>query len=278
MNARRTTVGLSLLCALVSCAFAAQSASAQVGTPATNTTAFTCRESFSKEGDFLDEHCDKEGSPGKSDFAHVEIEDDETTLIEATNEKTANETKAGASITIKYVSIGVAVEITCKDANAVIDSSFLHNKESSGKHTVTGTLTTEFAKCEVKKPLKCAVKEPIQFKALFEGVEELGPGENTHGVEFKGDPEPNSPIMSIILTNKGEEKCPLAGKTAAIDGTAIATGTPNPEAFHSGATWKFEPGNEMQTLTVAGVKAELTATLTPRMAVGEYPIPFTTVT
>lgn len=278
MIARRTTVGLSLLCALVFCALATQSASAQVGTKATNTTAFTCVFALDQKGDFEDPHCDKEDPLGEGEYDHQVIPPDETTAIEATNEKTANETKDAASITIKFIFAGAQIEITCKTATAAGEKSFIHNVETAGKHTVTGTVAIELSKCEVKKPAKCVVKEPIEFKALFEGVEELGLSKDTHGIEFKGDPSPESAIMSIILKNKGEEKCPLNEKTLAVDGTAIATGTPSPKADYSGATWRFEPGNEMQTLTVAGNKVEFTATFTPRMSVGEYPIAFTTVT
>jgi hypothetical protein len=276
----RTAAGLSLLCAFVLCAFAAQSASAQVGVRAVNTTAFTCVKGGGSL-DFNDAHCDEYVGPGKGLFGHVSIPPNETTELEVTNKETANKTTEAAPITIKFTHLGVNSEIVCKTASSAgaKEKSFLHNVESEGgKHTVTGTVAVLLTNCEVKKPAKCIVSEPIEFVALFEGVEGLGLSKDTHGLEFKGDPSEITPLLSITFTNKGAEKCPFHEKTTPITGTAIATGTPNPKEKHSGATWRFEPGNEMQTLKVGANKADFTATFTPRMAGGGNPISLTTVT
>jgi hypothetical protein len=284
MNGRRTAVGLSLLCALAFCAFAAQSASAQIGTKAKNTTAFTCVKGGGLR-DFKDAHCDEFVGAEKGEFGHVAIPLNETTELEVTNSETANKTTEAASITIKTNLAGVSVEITCKTAttNGAAEKSFIHNVESEPKvHTATGTLAILLKDCEVKKPAKCSVKEPIEMKALFEGVEGLGPNKDTHGVEFKGDPDAQAPLLSITLQNNGPEPCALAGKTVGIFGTMIATGTPSPKDKHSGATTRFEPGNEMQTLTAGGKAAEFTATFTMRMkesgGIKQNPIALTTVT
>lgn len=281
MVGHRAAVGLSLLCALVFCAFAAASASAEFGTKGVATTAVTCvlADEVGK-GQFDDAHCNEESETEEGDYDHkpLEAEVNEKTDIEATSVETAMETKANASITIKFGTGETAVEITCQEAHRTGgENSYIENEEKEKQHTVTGTLEVDFVKCEVKKPAKCKVKEPIEFKAKFEGVEKMGINKNTMGVEFQGDPDPDSPFMSVVLENKGIEKCPLNGKKYDIDGTAIATGAPSPADEYSGATWKFEPGNKMQTLTVGGVNVELTATLTPRMAIGGYPIPLTTI-
>jgi hypothetical protein len=81
------------------------------------------------------------------------------------------------------------------------------------------------------------VKEPIERRFLFEGVEKLGVNKDTMGVEFKGDPNESEPIFALTLENKGAEKCALAGKKLEVFGTAIATGKPSPKEKHSGATW-----------------------------------------
>jgi len=280
MIRRRTVIGLSLLCALAFCAFAAQSASAQKGTRAKNTTAFTCVNPGPKEGDFKDAHCDEKVASQTGEYAHEPIPLNTTTQLTVTNEGTTNKTEGSASITIRFTFALLKVEITCKTATTEgAKESFIHNVESEAKtHTVTGTLAILLKDCEVKTPAKCGVKEPIELKALFEGVEGLGPTKDTHGIEFKGDPEETSPLASIIFTNKGAEKCPLVEKTVAITGSMIATGTPSPKEKHSGATTVFEPGNEMQTLTAGGKPAEFIATFTTRMFGKGLPISFTTVT
>jgi hypothetical protein len=283
MIGHKTALGLSLLCALAFCAIATSSASAGFGTKALNTTAFTCdKAKLVDKGEFKDGHCDeKEENPkdtkGIYDHWPIIAKVNEKTTIEATSKDTATKTTAHASTTIKFETEKGPVEITCKEAVRPGENSYIENEQKENKHTVTGTLEVDFVKCEVKKPAKCVVDEPIGFQAKFEGVEELGPNKNTMGVEFMGDPDPDSPFMSITLKNKGIEACEFKGLTFDIDGTAIATGAPNPSLKHSGATWKFEPKNEMQTLTVAGMNAELTTTLTPAM-LNEYAIPLTTLT
>jgi hypothetical protein len=283
MIGRRAAAGLSLLCALCFCALAAQPASAQIGTKAKNTTAFTCVNLGPKEGDFKDAHCDEKVAPKTGEFAHELIPLNTTTELTVTNNETANKTEAAASITFRLVIAGVKVEITCKRASSegTPNPSTIHNVESAEKaHTVTGTLEMFIEECVVLKPAQCVVKEPIVLKALFEGVEALGPLKNTHGIEFKADPgkEEKTPLASVSLANKGAEKCALNGIAVEIFGTMIATGTPNASEKHSGATTVFEPGNEMQTLTAGGKPAEFVATFTTRMFGKGNPISFTTVT
>lgn len=298
MIGRRATVGLSLLCALMFCALAAQSATAQkVGiekvVKAVNTTAFTCVKGGGE--DFADAHCDEKVG-GK--FGHAKIDPGSKTDIEVSNAETANKTTEAASATLKGVLAGVTVEVTCKTASPGKETSYIENvnHEAAKQHTVKGTISVAFSGCEVKKPAKCVVKEPIETLAEFQGVEGLKlqtPGEppvvheNTMGVEFKGDPNEEAAFAKLTLENKGAEKCALAGKVLEVFGTAIATGTPAPTQAnkHSGATSVFEPGNGMQTLEVGkgtGQKAEFTGTFTTRMAevnkVKQDPISLTTNT
>jgi hypothetical protein len=284
MIGRKATVGLSLLCALMFCALAAQSASAQVGTKAEKTTAFTCVAKA--KGDFSDAHCDKKVTPGTGSFGHVEIKPGETTEIEVTNEGTANETKEAEVATLKGTLGGVTVHITCAVAttNGASKPSWIENVDTSGKHTVKGRVVIRFSSCTLHKPLKCVVKEPIETIALFEGVEELGAGKKEMGLEFKPE-NAAEPFAALTLENKGAESCALNGKKLEVFGSAIATGMPAPTEAHSGATSMYETEKEMQTLEVGkgtGQKAEFLGTFTTRMkekTVGkENPISLTTVT
>jgi hypothetical protein len=273
MTGRRAIVGLSLLCTLVFCALAAQGASAA---PGKNTTAFTCVENGGAK-DFEDPHCDQKVAAGEGKFGHVPIALNQTTEITVTNAKTKNNTVESSPTVFKFEFAGEVVEVSCKTVHGL---GTLHNVEPILKeHKVTGTLTIKVTGCKVEKPAKCFVKEPIEFKTEFEGVEELGPEKNTHGLEFK--PHKEGPFALIEINFVGLE-CVLKGKVAPIVGTMIATGTPNPKEKHSGATLKFTKEMTKETLTVDGKPAEHSGGLTLRMApIGgqeQHPISFTTFT
>ena len=92
MIGRRATVGLSLLCALAFCAFAAQSASAA---KAVNTTAFTCVEGATK--DFSDAHCDTKVTAGTGQYGHVVIPQGTTTEVVGENTTTGGAIVSGGA-------------------------------------------------------------------------------------------------------------------------------------------------------------------------------------
>jgi len=273
---KAAVIGLALLSALFFTALAAQSASAAF-VKAKNTTAFTCVKGGGKK-DFKDPHCDEKVEINTGEYGHVAIPNDETTEIEVTSKETANKTTEGTSSTLKGTLAGAALEIICETASTsgAAEKSFIHNVETEkGVHTVTGTAAVVFSGCKVIKPLNCTVKN-IEVKSLFEGVEKGGPKEDTMGVQFRGDPE-GAAFATITLEG---EKCALKGTKFEVKGTAIGTGTPTPNLKHSGATLKFEPGNEMETLEIGGKVAEFTGTFTTRMAeiekVKQNPISLTT--
>ena len=273
MTGHRAILGLSLLCALLFCALAAQSASAA---PGKNTTAFTCVENGGIK-DFQDPHCDKKIEAGGGKFGHVLIPLNATTEITVTNAKTKNKTLESSPTVFKFKFAGEEVEISCKTVHGL---GTLHNVEPFLKeHKVTGTLTIKVTECKVEKPAKCTVKEPIEFKTEFEGVEGLGPEANTHGIEFRPHVGGGGALVTIAF--EGLE-CVLSGKVAPVVGTMIATGTPTPEEKHSGATLKFTKEMTKETLTVDKQPAEHSGGLTLRMApIGgqeQSPISFTTVT
>ena len=273
MNRRGATTGLVALCALAFCVFAAQSVSAA---PAKNTTAFTCVENGGAK-DFTDPHCDKNVPAGEGKFGHVPIPLNQTTEITVTNAKTKNKTLEGSPTIFKFIFAGFATEISCKTVHGI---GTMHNVEPILKeHKVTGTLTIKVTECKVIAPAKCFVKEPIEFKTEFEGVEGLGPEANTHGIEFK--PHKEGPIALMEIFFEGAE-CVLKGKVAPVQGTMIATGQPNPKEKYSGATLNFSNEMTKETLKVDGIPAEHSGSLTLRMApIGgqeQRPISFTTVT
>jgi hypothetical protein len=270
MMGRRAVVGASLLCAIAFCAFA-QSAAAE---PAKNTTAFTCVEGGGKK-DFADPHCDNKVPAGEGKFGHVGIPLNETTEITVTNAKTKTETKESSNTVFRFTFEGVATEVSCKGVHG---TGTLHNVEPVEKeHKVTGTLTIIVNECKVLKPAKCAVKQPIEFKTEFEGVEGLGPEKNTHGIEFK----PDGAASLMEITFEGPE-CALKEKAALVLGTMVATGQPKPNERHSGATLFFTAEMTKETLKVQEKPAEHVGTLTMRMApiggVEQNPISFTTFT
>ncbi|MGB7685469.1 MAG: hypothetical protein WBL45_06755 [Solirubrobacterales bacterium] len=273
MIGRRSTIGLSLLCALAFCAFAAQSASA---VHAKNTTAFTCIWAGPGNGEFADPHCDEKVGLGNGPYHHKEIPPlpVETTELEVTNETTEEATEP---LKLNSVVAGVGMEVLCKKAASAAKTTYLHNVDIEGNHTVTGTILINVTECEVKKPTNCKIKEPIVITATFEGVEGLGKGKDERGLEFKGEGKEGE----FATLNFSGEKCAFAGKAFPIQGSAIGTGQPGPKEEWSGSTAKFETGpesNTMESLVIGKSPVEFTGGFTTRMAGGGNPISLTTVT
>jgi hypothetical protein len=263
MIGRKAAVGLSLLCALLVCAFAAQSAFATAGI---NTTAVTCTEGATVK-DFSDAHCDNKVEKGT--FGHTAIANGVKTEISVTNAKTKNNTTESTPAIQKGTIFGVKSEITC---TVVGGTGTLENTEPASKqHKVTGTVNAEFTKCTVNKPaLGCKVKEPIKVTSNVEGVEGLGAGKNEMGLEFK--PSAGETFAEITL-----EGCILSG-TFKVTGTAIGTGTPAPTEKHSGTTNVFTNAMTKETLKLAGNPAEISSTTTVTRKSDGAPVALTTAT
>jgi hypothetical protein len=266
MIRRRAVVTLSLLGALLSCAFAAQSASA---TPAKNTTAFTCVQVTPNTGDFSDAHCNTKVAEGE--YAHQSLGLVKT-KVSITNESTPTPVAA----ILKGTFFGVVIEISC---NTLSGEATQSNEEPEAKsHRVSTIGALKLSECTVPKPSKCTVKEPIEMKVEAEGVEGLGAGENEMGIEFKPEGGGKN-FAAITFQNKGAESCSFAGKTLNLEGTMIATGgTATQTEEQGGATRIFTNAMTKETLSISGKPAELSATMTVRMAGGGNPISFTTVT
>jgi hypothetical protein len=277
MKVRKAAAGLGLSCLLLLFALAAQSASAAT---AANTTAVTCVLGGGAK-DFKDAHCDEKVANGTGSYGHVAIELGAKTELEVSNEKTKNSTFESTPAVLKGTVFGVASEISCSKVinvavvieKKVIHEAYIRNEEDILKgHTAAGQIKLRFSSCKVAKPaLGCTVKEPIDSEILeVRGREGLGAGKNEMGLEF-------SPGASEIFAQFTIEGCFIAG-TYKVTGTAIGTGTPAPTEKHSGATTVFTNAMTKETLKLAGNPAELSASLTVRMAGGGSPIAFTTTT
>lgn len=273
MIGRRAVIGLSLLSALIFCAFAAQSASAE---KSVNTTAFTCVKSGGSTNlDFADEHCDEPVPAGTGKWEHKKIPLDETTGVEVSSEKVTNGTKDDEPAVLKGAIGLTKTEISCTE---VIDTgSTLHNVETEKKHTLTGEAKVHYNKCEVLKPAKCTVKAPIVTTATVVGVEKLGAEANTMGIEYKGIGEKEN---FATITFEGAE-CALKGQVFEVRGSVVATSGPTTASSqtnkYSGATVVFTPEKEMEKLKFGANTAEFTNIATLRMDGGD-PITATTGT
>jgi hypothetical protein len=250
MIGRRSVVGLSLLCALFFCAFAAQSASAK------GTTAFTCVSNGGSK-DFSDAHCDSPVTPGTGSFGHVAITTE--TLVQLTNDKTKNVTTEKTSFVLKGELALAPAEITCTSANG---EAKLINEE-------VGVMQTKgqeggfvnFTGCSVQKPANCTVKEPIVAKGS--SVTKTNINTNEMGLEFK---PPSGSTVFTEITFEGAS-CGLKGKTFKVEGTAIATGSrgSTEAATSSGATLEFTNAMTKSTLKLGGKPAEVEGKLTVAM-------------
>jgi hypothetical protein len=258
-TAQRTAVGLSLICALLFGALAAQSASAAEGK---NTTAYECVKGEGK--DFSDAHCDNHVA---GEFGHKALGLGKTSIT-VSNEKTKNNTTEAAPAIMKGTVFGVATEIECKTVSG--EGSLTNEEPAAGTHRVKGSVTAKFSTCTVKKPaLGCTVKQPIEVSSNVEGVEKLGTEANEMGLEFK-------PTGEHFATLK-IEGCFVAG-TYNVDGTAIATGTPSPKEKWSGATSIFTEAMTKTTLKLAGNAASITSSTTVTNSATGNPVSLTTVT
>jgi triacylglycerol lipase len=264
MIGSRSAICLSLLCALLFCAFAAAGASAN------GTTAFTCSSGAGVK-DFTDAHCDTGTTEGA--FGHIEIEAGQETEVETTNAKTKSETKESTPAILKGTIAGVATEISC---TTVSGSAKDTNKEISSVMQNEGTgVAIKVSGCTVVKPTKgCKVKEPIELTGTSITVENLG-GKGEMGIEFK--PKEGKKLSEV--TFEGAE-CVVKGQVVALEGTMVATGgRGSSEAVTStGATLLFTAAMTKETLKFAGNAAELSSTITVSMKEAEgKPITFTTV-
>ncbi|MGB7686560.1 MAG: hypothetical protein WBL45_12360 [Solirubrobacterales bacterium] len=284
MIGRRSVIGLSLLCALLFSAFAAQSASAIKPTHSLNTTVVTCVKEATKTHEFADAHCDTKSTGNNTgEFKHVAVAVGTTTKVSGTNAAVTNGTKDAEPAVLKGT-IGLAkVTIECTVVKNNATTSTLTNTEPAGnQHTVSGFAETEFSTCNVKELLKCVVAEPIVSKANVTGVEGMeGPKaeKNAMGGLFVGSGAEET-FATVEFKNKGAEACSLNAKTFPVKGSVVATNGPTTESGqegkNAGATLVFTPKFKMQTLKLGPNAAEFSTIVTPSNS--STPLASTTVT
>jgi hypothetical protein len=271
MIGRRVAVGLSLLSAMLLCAFAAQNA---LAVKAVNTTAYTCI-GVASGGDFDDAHCDNVNAKKEGKFTHKAVPLNEETKVELTNEKVTNSTKDREPAVFKSKVGLTKTEIECLTVKG--EGTFTNQESEKGVHSGTGKASIKFSECTVKQPLKCTVSEPIVASGTGAPVEGLGPGSNEMGGEVKGS---GAEETFTEVTYTGAE-CSLKGKTFKIKGSAIATSGPTTESSQTGkstgATAVYTPKNEMQKLKLGIEPAEFTSIGTA-LVTGGSPLSGTTVT
>jgi len=257
----KVTASLALLCVLSFSVIAVQSAGATVSN---NTTAVTCVKGGG-ELDFSDAHCDKKVEVKKGEYGHVDILGQ--IEIEASNVSTGETTVPSKLFGEPFK---VQTEIEC---TVLKGTGTLTNLGEGTNHKVTGTATTEFSKCTVKKPVKCTVKEPIVATSTTDGVDELE-GKKEMGLEFK----PTVGTTFSTVTLEGAE-CALKGKPFNVEGTAIGTsGSGSQTSKHTGATLIFTKAMTEKTLKTAEKFAWFEATATVKKKENEKgnPIALTT--
>jgi hypothetical protein len=285
MIGRRAVLGLSLLCALLFSAFAAQSASA-----ATNgQTAFTCVKVEANKGDFKDAHCDENVGTNKGSFAHKALTANPTTEVEGTNAGTKNATTESTPAILRGEALLSKVEITCTGVNgaATIENKLVGERhEVAATGTGTGTpkdFTVTYTGCTVQKPsTKCTVEDSvtkipgtIDVRATAATSESIGPAKNEMGVVFSPPVVAGVVQPFVEITFTGGPECPLNGLTVPVRGSAAGVGTPLNTSVHSGATLNFTDARTTETLTFGGKPAGLVSVVTVKMK-GGNPITSTT--
>jgi hypothetical protein len=270
MTGRRAIIGLSLLSALVFCAFAAPNAMAVKGT-----TAFTCTQAAQKK-DFQDEHC-KENNGGTLTWGHTEITPGTTTPITVTNNVTGieSEEKNNSKLILKGVIFGSNTELIAKKFMSTPEKTHLENKTNvSGQMEAAGINEGEFTEIQVVKPGKCTVKNvklnPGQGATK---VKQNAAKEEEMWVEFA----PNAGTAFAAFVLEGAE-CALKEKTIEVTGTSNANVTTSQTKL-DGPTLVFDGPTQAKTLKVGASSVEFAGTFTTRMAPNpnqENPITLTT--
>jgi hypothetical protein len=243
MIGRRSVIGLSLLCALAVCAFAASGASAAGGL-----TLVTCKSGGTTK-DFSRAHCasgDKVAL-GTGTFSHFKVEKGVPTTITGSNAATKNETKEAIPAELEGVVAGVILKISCP---TVSSTGTTENTEPTAEnHKIVGSnVVISYTGCTVPTPSaqECKVNagtiKTVSLKS--ESVED--------NLNF-------TPTTGTTFTTITLEGC----KTAALNGAKTVTGSVT--AIPNGATLGVNiVRNASSTLEFAGQKAGLTLTETVR--------------
>jgi hypothetical protein len=276
MIGRKATVGLSLLCALVCCAFAAPGAQAAKGT-----TAKTCVKA-GPEHLYADAHC------GKKTGGEFELQDTITpgtkTAIVGTNAKTQNNTTEAKISTLKATSFGIEVVISC---TGVSSTGEIENKAGPPMSVVGKNIVVTYTGCVVTKPVEvCKVHSPGKTAGnistnKLEGI--AGTMNETTG-EMSGifQPEGGGAFVELQFENETGKICglPNTNVSGSVESTNPDGSVPTPKASptaEGAATLTFETA-AMSHLTVFGGAATYEGAETVSMSAGNPIAVVTTAT
>jgi FlaG/FlaF family flagellin (archaellin) len=235
------------------------------------TTAFTCvavekgvkgTEGFSKE------HCDAASAvPTEASFEHEAIAPGAWTEIDATNEKTAEETKASTNAVLAATVGGLKATITAKKVTV---TGQLQNETVAGAMTVSGRkIFIHYTEAVLSGALKTVEGCEVEKNEVNTNELESMSLVNTMEAEYK-------PVGGELFATVKLEKC----KNKELNEKGIpVTGTAN--AISEGATIETTAASTSK-LKAAGQTASYTSKVTLRMTnpethVTENPISFTTV-
>jgi hypothetical protein len=238
MNGRRIAVGLSLLCALSLCAFAAPGAMAAKGS-----TAFTCVEKGGQQ-EFADADC-ANLVEGKGKYGHVEIKAGAETAAEFTKYEGAG---SGAPRFEGEIE-GVKAEINC---GAVKGTEKIENVNAAPMSVSGNSVGISFTECV---PVGALATDGCAVIGGEIGIENTSNKTIQDTMEFEFTP---------VLGNFGLirlHKC----KNPALNSAFSLKGTM--KAIALGATLTFTQ-ESTKGLELAGSPATLTATLTLKMTGG----------
>jgi len=261
MTGRGAIAGLSLLCVLALCAFAAPSATALEGT-----TAFTCKpepKPTELTKGFEDEHCNKAAQGSKVKFIHKEIAEAVKTQLLVTNNETAAKTvtaKLKTTVEKKEFAAQAEAFTTCEGKKTTVANLVFEEEMFTG-----GIFCGEYTKVTVTEPKNCSVLNNT-IKLTDEGIwiSEVKENPLTEKVEMwlEFKPPAGKPFATFEIT--GGKECPLDKKVVELTGTVETTGTFSTSPL-DGATLKFNTKTSGETLKAGAEEAKFEGTFTPRM-------------
>jgi uncharacterized Zn-binding protein involved in type VI secretion len=261
MNGRRAVIGLSLLSALVLCAFAAPSAMAVKGT-----TAFTCAQS-APTIEFEDEHCTKKGQFGSDKWGHE-------TFVGSTQASVTNNITGGqhSFLRFKFELAGVKAELEATKFLSGTGTTVLNKENGAKQMEATGGNDGEFTEITVIKPAKCTLKSVNLEKGTGQTkVVQNAAKEEEMWIEFT-----TSGGVFVKFAMEGPE-CALKEKTIEVKGTAKANVLTSQTQL-DGPTLQFTIAQTEKTLQVGGKPATFEGTFTVRNKASNNPIVLTTQT
>lgn len=267
MTGRRAIIGLSLLSALVVCAFTAPSAVAINGT-----AAFKCIHTIPSGEEFSDEHC-KSAQTGQSGFTEMGVTPNTETKITTTNSSTEGKV---VKPKLKGSLSGVAFELEASSFMSCENKTSIENKvNGGGQREATGIFCGEFSSVVVNKPAKCEIEKGV-VKLL-----ENGTGKTVVKLNASEEQEmyvelspPGGKSFSEFTFLGGE--CILKGMKVSVTGTATANFS-TVLSQNDGATLTFTTSQTGKTLKAGSGNAEFEGTFTSRgVGAEEPPIALTT--